>query len=277
MLGHKKNLGHEANATTYDTNKNVLLFDGSRWSHINAPWIGERITIVFYNTDFSKHDRWRGLQQVDYHTEEARSQPLLTCPVPIPIDTENSECIELRRAIRDAAAHVEFYHSEQEKYDGKSQMLIFGHTTQPYRPKRRQEARANSKYPELHALLKQYINHLVPAGDGKRTSDMYSSILLAKDSQCHWHTDKQNVSSSLITCVGDYTEGGLCVDHTNPQPLFECMQCHLSYKCLRICRRQCKHTAPDWLTVAYGYMKQGLLERDSELTTRRAIQRAGIG
>ena len=77
-------------------------------------------------------------------------------------------------------ADVDWYHNEQEKYEGKAQMMLFGHTTRPYKAKARIEASANTKYPKLHQLLKAYMNYLVPRDDGKCTADMFSSILLAK-------------------------------------------------------------------------------------------------
>jgi len=267
---------NERNATTYDLKDHVVHFDGSRWYHKNEKWTGDRTVIVLYNNDFSCHDRWKGLHGPDTQTEEARAQPLLTEPLSIPIDSESSQCIELRRAIMEEVADVEWYHNEQEKYDGKAQMMLFGHTTRPYKRKARIEASANTKYPKLHQLLKAYMNYLVPRDDGKCTADMFSSILLAKNSQCNWHVDKQNVSSSYITCVGDYQGGGLRVNHAEPQPLYECMACHMAYKCLRVCRRQLKHAGPDYLPLVWGYMKAGLLKQDSELTTRRAIKQAGI-
>ena len=258
-------VNNEDNAVAYDIKDNVVRFNGARCFHKNAEHTGERIVMVFFNTDFSSHDRWRGLHGPDELTEEIRSQPVVTDPECIPIKTDKT-CITLRNNILEEAKKVDWMNRKQGKYDGKSNMVFFGHVLKPYQEKARNVTVASLAYPELHKMLNDYIDHIV----GPDTASKYSTILLAKNSQCNWHLDKQNIGSSLIHCVGDYKGGELLVNSKEPQPLFECMQCHLSYAPLRKCRLERKHTAPDWLLPTWSYIKAGAL--DHNLTTRKAIK-----
>ena len=110
----------------------------------------------------------------------------------------------------------------------------------------------------------------------KPVSHTYSSILLAKNSKCNWHLDKQNVGSSIITALGDYTGGKLLVNHMKSYPLFECLACHMKYHPLRMCRLEQNHTAPDWLPEVWKMVREGKIVLDANTTTRRAIKQAGI-
>ena len=108
---------------------------------------------------------------------------------------------------------------------GKYLSRLFGECIQPYHAKGRHPCKANENYPALHALLLQYVDFIMQ----KPVSTAYSTILLAKNSQCTWHLDKQNVSSSILTAIGPFTGGKLRINHVEPQPLFECLACHMKY------------------------------------------------
>ena len=46
-------------------------------------------------------------------------------------------------------ADVEWYHNEQEKYDGKAQMMLFGHTTRPYKAKGTYRSKCKYQVPKI--------------------------------------------------------------------------------------------------------------------------------
>jgi hypothetical protein len=259
-------VNNEENATAHDIKNNVLRFNGARCYHKNAEHTGDRIVMVFFNTDFSSHDRWRGLHGPDELTEEIRRQPVVTVPECIPIKSDET-CITLRNNILKEVEKVDWMNRQQVKYNGKSSMILFGHVLKPYQVKARNITAASIAYPELHKTLNDYIDHII----GPDTANKYSTILLAKNSQCNWHLDKQNIGSSLIHCIGDFEGGELLVNSKEPQPLFECMQCHLSHAALRKCRTERQHTAPDWISPTWNYIKAGALEKN--MTTRRAIKK----
>ena len=266
---------NEALAETYDAQENAILFDGSRWYHKNTEWEGDRYVLVYFNIDFSQHDRWRGLHGPDHQTEDARALPPLTQPVCTPINTSSAECVELRRHLLDEIGRVEFMSRPQLKYEKKSEILLFGECIQPYHAKGRHPCKANENYPALHALLLQYVDFIMQ----KPVSTAYSTILLAKNSQCTWHLDKQNVSSSILTAIGPFTGGKLRVNHVEPQPLFECLACHMKYHPLRRCRLEQRHTAPDWIPEVWNLVREGSLVLDASTTTRKLIknnQKQGI-
>ena len=169
---------NEAQAESYDVQQNAYEFDGSRWKHTNSQWEGDRYVLVYFNIDFSQHDRWRGLHGPDHRTEEARAAPLLTRPVCTPIDTASTECVELRQQLLHHIQQVQLLNRPQLKYQNKkSEIILFGECTQPYHVKERHACKGNELYPVLHALLKQYIDFIMQ----KPVSHTYSTILLAKN------------------------------------------------------------------------------------------------
>jgi hypothetical protein len=254
---------NEELADAYDIQRYAVTFEGSMWYHKNTKWTGDRYVLVWFNTDFSKHDRERGLHGPDTQTEEERARPALTRPVCTPIDTDSEECVALRAELMEEIQKVDFLNKRQRKYSSKSAVMFFGECTRPYKPKARFPCRGNALYPKLHMLLNQYLEFIVK---GPRT---YSTILLAKNSQCDWHLDKQNVSSSVITGLGGYGGGLLLVNHKRPHALFECMQCHLKNACRRTCRVDGEHTAGDWLPEAWAYIKEHGV---SSVQTRKAMK-----
>ena len=260
---------NEAQAESYDLQQNAVEFDGSRWKHMNTEWEGDRYVVVYFNIDFSQHDRWRGLHGPDHRTEEARAAPLLTRPVCTPIDTASMECIELRQQLLHHIYQVAFLNRPQLKYQNKSEIVLFGECTQPYHVKERHPCKGNELYPALHSLLKQYVDYIMQ----KSVSHTYSTILLAKNSKCVWHLDKQNVGSSIITALGTYTGGKLLVNHMKSYPLFECLACHMKYLPLRSCRLEQNHTAPDWIPEVWKMVREGNLVLDANTTTRKILKR----
>ena len=261
---------NEAQAESYSVQTNAVEFDGSRWKHMNTEWDGTRYVVVYFSIDFSGHDRWTGLNGPDHRTEEARAAPLLTRPVCTPIDTASTECVELRQQLLDHIYQVEFLNRPQLKYENqKSEIILFGECTQPYHAKHRHPCKGNELYPALHSLLKKYVDYIMQ----RPVSHTYSTILLAKNSKCNWHLDKQNVGSSIITALGPYTGGELLVNYKQPFPLFECLSCHMKYHPLRMCRLEQHHTAPDWLPEVWKMVREGKIVLDANTTTRKLLKR----
>ena len=103
---------NEEHAISYDIKDNVVRFNGARCFHKNAEHTGDRIVMVFFNTDFSSHDRWRGLHGPDELTEEIRRQPVVTVPECIPIETDET-CITLRNNILKEVEKVDWMNRQQ--------------------------------------------------------------------------------------------------------------------------------------------------------------------
>jgi hypothetical protein len=294
---------NEACAVEYDLLRNVVVFDGCACYHKNADWEGDRYVVVVFNNDFSHHDRARGLHGPDPRTEELRCLPTPDVPECIAIDRTQPQYIKLRRAIAKEIQNCEFMNRPQSKYSGKSEVLLFGECTQPYKHKCRRQTKNTEIYSKLYSLLKEYMDYVTGPAMTTRgepaASQQFSTMLLAKNSKCNWHLDKQNVGHSMITGLGDYKEptrargrggsssvvspaeedvcavdyegGKLLVNHTK-LPLWECYDCHIHNRCKRICRIEGRHTGEDWLNVVWRKMKSGELACDPTVPTRITIR-----
>jgi len=49
---------------------------------------------------------------------------------------------------------------------------------------------------------------------GTTSSHQFQSCIVAKNSQCEWHTDKYNIGHACFTALGDYTGGELLVEES---------------------------------------------------------------
>ena len=107
---------NEELADAYDIQRYAVEFEGSMWYHTNNKWTGDRYVLVYFSTDFSKHDRERGLHDPDTQTEEERARPPLTRPVCTPIDTDSEECAALRAELMEEIQKVNFLNKRQQKY-----------------------------------------------------------------------------------------------------------------------------------------------------------------
>jgi hypothetical protein len=288
---------NEAKAKAYDLRKAVVAFDGCASHHTNTEWTaGDRYVIVMFNTDFSEHDRAIGLCGPDSRTEDIRCLPTPDVPEVVDIDRSDPNYVRLRRAIAEQIRHCGFYRRPQAKYSGKSEIILFGACVAPYKTKARHETLATEKHRALYNLLLEYMEHLMRA-DGKLADgdkplrDQFSTMLLAKNSKCNWHLDKQNVGWSLITAFGNYDEtgaaskkrggsgqqedidrveyaGGELLVNPTKEPLWECFGCHLHGRCKRECRIDRQHTGEDWINTAWRRMKSGDLVPQPGMSTR---------
>ena len=83
------------------------------------------------------------------------------------------------------------------------------------------EYKANAKHPKTYELLKQFVAKIAPDTN-------YKVITVNRDVCMVKHLDKHNDTSSLFTCLGDFTGGGLVI--YNPEPkLYQCKDCLIEF------------------------------------------------
>ena len=293
---------NEAKAQPYDLRKSVVSFDGCSCYHMNAEWTGDRYVVVLFNTDFSQHDRTIGLCNPDARTEDIRCLPTPDVPEVVHIDRTHPKYVKLRRAIAKEIQFCNFFRRPQAKYSGKSEIILFGELTVPYKQKGRHQTLATASHQTLYNLLLEYMEHLMREGGqftaaDKPLREQFSTMLLAKNSKCNWHLDKQNVGWSLITAFGNYDEaagtkrygggsmhednedidrveyaGGELLINPTKEPLWECFDCHVHNRCKRECRINRHHVGEDWINTVWKRMKSGDLVSKPGVSTRHSIR-----
>jgi hypothetical protein len=237
----------------------ALIFDGRRHFHWTENYVGSRWAIVLYSPDLSFHDNFGSSETpasvMSYghaRTEELRQQPSVSTEVLAEVRT--AEQMQARdaliQALRDATRWIRkaAQRSHTEKYGGGASCTMnFGvqrrrtplhHFGEP-RDKSK-ACPADQASPRLFAALHSYLDALL----GAERVAQYSALFVAENSQCAKHLDKNNVGSSIILAVGDFTAGGLWVERQlRPAP---CLMCKGTNRSRRVCREQLRHAHAEW-------------------------------
>lgn len=83
---------------------------------------------------------------------------------------------------------------------------VFGITAGPRSKWKTGPSFLTKKYPDVYKLIQDYIAERVPWFE-------YDSVTVNENVQCKRHIDGKNSSLTLITSIGNFTGGELCLEH----------------------------------------------------------------
>ncbi len=211
---------------SFDIKHKIIQAETSTLLHKNAPHKGDRYCIVLYNKNLNYVN---GGDECKRSITIQKQEPITTHYLPVfdtlPVQEYRTELLHILSTTkfpkdRCSALSKSITHS---KYGTNSaQFISLGITAS----RKSRETRAkegfitrksinmnNIKYPKLYYAFHQYINELHPNLFGENA--MYHACIIAKNSQCEWHTDKYNIGHAALTCVGDYEGGELLIEDKN--------------------------------------------------------------
>ena len=228
----------------FDVNGAAVEFDGRRLMHKNAPFVGDRYCLVFFNPDFSYHDTH--MTHAHAKTEKLRAMHIAHPHEIARVNTDEQR--KTRAILLTELGRTSFVCRPKGrghgKYPNQSRTLVFGKTRSRGEfdgiSSKMQEAPANKRHARVLAAIYGYMAALI----GQRVED-YAGVFVSYNSPCDWHYDKSNVGPSIITCIGDYTGGELLVDIDSKRALV-CARCKKNNHGSRLCREHKKHTWPEW-------------------------------
>ena len=228
----------------FDVNDAAVEFDGRRLMHKNAPFVGDRYCLVFFNPDFSYHDTH--LTHAHAKTEELRRIDIAPPHEIARVNTDEQR--DKRRILLAELARAPFVVRPQKRAHGKyphlSRTLVFGKTRSRGGfdgiNSKMQDAPANATNAQLLAAIYGYMRALI----GPK-ADAYAGVFVSHNSPCAWHYDKSNVGGSVLTCIGSFTGGELLIDTDSEMPL-ACAKCKKGNHGVFFCRKLNGHTAPEW-------------------------------
>jgi hypothetical protein len=232
----------------FDVSGTAVQFDGGRLVHANTPHrSGDRYAIVAFHPDCSYHDR-TGVTH-----PHARTEVLRHAPIAMPMVVGRARSVEALAASAQllvALAASRFHRKgpgvAPAKYARDAHTLLFGRTRSRLPKSRGGEDKSrvckdNTCFPAIYALAVDYLTLLL----GYHPLDRFMSLFIAKNSQCVPHYDMSNVGPSVLTAIGDYTDGGLLEISTRPT-LHPCRACKRGNHAREECRNRRRHEQPEW-------------------------------
>jgi len=208
---------------SYDIKNKLLQAETSVLRHKNDTHSGDRYCIVLYNKNMNYKNSTCCTRSIAIQDHPYINTNYMKVSDNKSVDTLRGELLDIldnttfhkdRCTVSDSNAG----HSKYGKNTG--QFLSFGMTAS----RKSRETRAdmglytrqsenmnNSKYSKLYTIFCEYINGLHPNIFGSES--IYSSCIIAKNSQCQWHIDKFNIGTACLSCVGNYTGGNLLLEH----------------------------------------------------------------
>ena len=221
---------------TFDIRNKIIQAETSTLLHKNAPHKGDRYCIVLYNKNLS----YVSGDECKRSTTIKKQEPITTHYLPVfdtlPVREYRKELLHVLSSTkfpkdRCSALSKTVTHSKYGNND--AHFISLGITASRKNREERAEQGLltrkstnmnNFKYPKLYYAFHQYINELHPNLFGEDA--MYHACIIAKNSQCEWHTDKYNIGHAALTCVGDYEGGELLVE----ERLYKSVITHWGYK-----------------------------------------------
>lgn len=212
---------------SFDIKHKMLRFDSQRVKHKNAPHTGDRFVIVCFNTDLNyktETEEWwkdRGDQRSlrlkqEYCDRKEEYLPLRNA------DAEREVLLHLLKQSRyKTLLKDNSTEGSNSKYDENGgRFMSFGVTASRELQQERmargvfskfEKNKNNQIYAVLYKAVREYLNALAPVDNffGVSENAMYHSCIIAKNSQCVWHTDRLNLGGAVLTTVGDFTGGEL--------------------------------------------------------------------
>lgn len=204
---------------TYDIRNRLLQFDSGRILHKNASWVGTRYVCVFYNKDLN----YKGSTLCERSTRLSQQHPTPTQWVATAPNTETLQYVrrEFEREMDRTIFPEERVRgtSSSTKYGRRRGTFIsFGVTQSRGNRKsrgtrglhtRKQTNDNNRKYAALYTALCRYTDLLKPGLFGTDDDSKYHACILAKNSQCEWHMDADNLGGCAMMGMGKYGGGEL--------------------------------------------------------------------
>ena len=77
---------------------------------------------------------------------------------------------------------------------------------------RQDENANNGSHLRLYGDLLDYMAWFAPNVFSEDPESMFNSCIIAKDSQCVWHKDTNNIGPAALTTLGNFTGGELLVE-----------------------------------------------------------------
>jgi hypothetical protein len=202
---------------THDIKHTLLEFESSELLHRNDPWEGERYVIVFFNKDVN----YKG-EYTDERSMRLQRQPLQPTRL---LDVQQGQEVQVQR---DALLHelerttfspdrVNSGKAHSKYGENTALNISLGNTLSRskgvggQRVNKRSEGKNNTKYKDLYAKFREYMGAFAP-GVFTGEDAKYDMCIIAKDSQCVWHKDTNNIGPAALTALGDFTGGELLVE-----------------------------------------------------------------
>lgn len=211
------------NFRSYDIKHRLLQAETSSLYHKNDTHIGDRYCIVLFNKNLNYANSTYCKRSISIQL-----QPYIKTHYLEVFDNEQLDAI--RSELLDILHNTTFQKDRctiNKKQIGHSkygfdtgEFLSFGVTASRKSRTLRHEAGLltrqsentnNKKHAYLYNCFCKYINAMHPNIFGK--SSIYSSCIIAKNSQCLWHRDKHNIGSACLSALGNYTQGDLLLEH----------------------------------------------------------------
>ena len=204
---------------TYDIRDKLLQFDSRRILHKNSPWVGTRYVCVFYNKDLN----YKGSTLCERSVRLQQQQPPDTLWVATATESETLQYVR-----RELLREMERTTFPEERARGTSSSAKYGHrrgtfisfgVTQSRGNRKHRQSRGlhtrkhtnenNRKFAALYTALCRFTDLFKPGLFGVDDSNDYHACIVAKNSQCEWHTDVDNLGGCAIVGMGKYSGGVL--------------------------------------------------------------------
>jgi hypothetical protein len=199
----------------------LLRFDSQRQLHKNARWHGVRYVIVFFN----KNMNYAGQDIDERSTKLAALGPQKMKFLAV---RQSEEAIEKRAQLLKVLDQTKFTEDRSsgqrvhKKYGAeRGRFVSFGLTqSRKGQAKRKEDGKLtrqdenanNGAHLHLYGDLLDYMAWFAPNVFSEDPESMFNSCIIAKDSQCVWHKDTNNIGPAALTTLGDFTGGELLVE-----------------------------------------------------------------
>lgn len=201
-----------AASTSVDVRHRLVRFDSQRLQHKNAPHTGTRYAIVLFNKDLN----YAGSTE-DARSNRIKADPPVHLSVVPTYPADQAAFLEVLDATRFPQDRSTAGKPHSKYGETRGTFLSFG-DTQSRKSRtarlemglttRRSDNQNNTKYATLYQAFRTYMEVFAPGVFG----GVYTSCIIAKNSQCEWHCDTGNIGHASITALGPYKGGKLLVE-----------------------------------------------------------------
>jgi len=236
--------------STYNIKHKLLQAETTVLRHKNAPHTGDRYVIVMFNKNMNYAGSTECTRSCIIKAESPVQTSYLMTKESLLVDLYRKELLSIfaetnfpkdrsSTASPDTPAHSKYGTND-------ASLLSFGISASRKSRQLRAEAGIttrkstnpnNSKYLRLYETLHSYLEALHPNLFGTTSSHQFQSCIVAKNSQCEWHTDKHNIGHACFTALGDYTGGELLMEDIEP-PTPDYIICIPTYKRVDLFRKK---------------------------------------
>jgi hypothetical protein len=205
----------------FDIKDKLLRFDSQRLLHKNSKSEGTRYVISLFN---------RGMNYSGQDIDERSTKLAQLGPQAIKylVVRQTDEVLQKRAKLIKRLEQTTFpegrcsgRHVHSKYGSERGRFVSFGLTqsrkSQSTREEdglvtRQDENTNNSTHLHLYGELLDYMAWFAPGVFSEEADSMFNSCIIAKNSKCMWHLDKNNVGPAALTALGDFTGGELLVE-----------------------------------------------------------------